>query len=128
MMVTVIGVSTLMLVRVQRRVSDGYSDLANARFYAQSAIEFGLVKINRDASWKNNLGSGMWATGIPIGCGTFSLEATYLPDGDADPKNDPVQLTGTGVCGQATHYTSVTVLVQGKTLATSPGSWKQVVN
>ena len=128
MVVMVMGLSTLMMVRIQRRSNEGSNDLTAARFYAQSAIEYGFAKINQDPDWRMNLGAGPWATDQPIGRGTFSLEAAFVDDGDADASNDPVTLIGSGVSGEAMHRTQVTLIPQGVVVVVSPGSWKQVVN
>ncbi len=127
MLVTVIGLSSLMLVRVQRRGAETANDLTSARFCAQAAIEYGFARINADPDWRTTLGSGTWATNQAIGSGYFDLAATIDDDGDAQGiSNDPLVLTGTGVSGQARHRAEVTVVVSGDELIISPGSWKRV--
>lgn len=129
MLVTVIGLSSLMLVRVQRRGAQTTNDMTSARFCAQSAIEYGLARINADPDWRTTLGSGTWAANQAIGGGYFDLEAAIVDDGDAQgASNDPLVLTGTGVSGQAKHRAEVTVVVSGDELILSAGSWKRVVN
>ena len=128
MVVMIIGLSALMAVRIQRRGAEGSNDLATARFYAQSAIEYGFTVFNQDADWRTNLGSGFWLTDLVIYGGTFSLEATFVDDGDGKPANDDVVLTGTGVNGPATHKMQVTLIAQTGGIALSPGSWKRSLN
>ena len=99
MIVTIIGLSALMAVRIQRRGAEGSNDLGAARFYAQAAIEHGFAKINQDPDWRTNFGSGFWLTNQQIHGGTYSLDATFIDDGDGKPENDDVVLTGTGVHG-----------------------------
>ena len=103
MLVAVIGLSSLMYVRIQRRSAQGGDDSMTARLYAQSALERGLAMISMDPNWRSNRGGGAWFTDQSIGDGTFSLDVTILSDADAFPDNNLVQLIGTGVHGLATH-------------------------
>lgn len=128
MIVMIIGLSAIMAVRIQRWGAEGSNDLAAARFYAQSAIEHGLAMFNQDAEWRTNLGSGFWVTNLAIYGGTFSLEATFIDDGDGKPDNDDVVLTGTGVHGPATHKVQVTLIAQTGGVVLAPGSWKRSLN
>ena len=128
MVVMIIGLSALMAVRIQRRGAEGSNHLAAARFFAQSAIEYGFALINKDANWRTNLGSGFWVTDQGIDGGTFSLEATFIDDGDGIPTNDDVVLTGTGVHGPATHKTQVTLIAQSGGVVLAPGSWQRTIN
>ena len=128
MIVTIIGLSALMAVRIQRRGAEGSNDLAAARFYAQSAIEHGFAMINEKSDWRTDLGSGFWVTDQDIHGGTYSLEVTFIDDGDEILENDDLVLTGTGVHGPATHKTQVTLTAQGSGVALSPGSWQRSLN
>jgi hypothetical protein len=114
LIVSVIGLSALTAVRVQRTGAEGTNDLAAARFYAQSAIEMGLHWIDGDPSWRDTRPNGVWAANVPIGDGTFTLEGT---DPDGLPLNnnayDPLVLTGTGVKGAARYKLQVELLPQG---------------
>ena len=101
-LVMVIGLSTLMVVRIQRRGAEGSNHLAAARFYAQSAIEYGFALINKDPGRGTNLGTGFWATDEAIGDGTFSLEVRIVGRNDSTIKpDDSLELIGTGVSGRA---------------------------
>ncbi len=128
MIVTIIGLSALMAVRIQRRGAEGSNDLAAARFYAQSAIEHGFAKINQKPDWRTDLGSGFWFTNQQIHGGTYSLEAAFIDDGDGKPENDDVLLTATGVHGPSTHKTQVVLVAQSGEVALSPGSWQRSLN
>ena len=57
MLVAVIGVSALMAARIRLRAAGGSNDATAARFYAQSAIELGLVMIQQDGAWRTSRGS-----------------------------------------------------------------------
>ena len=128
MAVMIIGLSALLAVRIQRRGAEGSNHLAAARFFAQSAIEYGFAVFNQDADWRANLGSGFWVTDLAIYGGTFSLEVAFIDDGDGKQGNDDVVLTGTGVHGPASHRTQVMLTAQSGEVALSPGSWQRSLN
>ncbi len=128
MIVTIIGLSALMAVRIQRRGAEGSNGLAAARFYAQSAIEHGFAMINQNPDWRTDLTSGFWITEQVLHGGTHSLEATFIDDGDAKLENDDLVLTGTGVHGPASHRTQVFLNAQSGEAALSPGSWQRSAN
>ena len=101
-LVTVIGLSALMTIRIERTYSEGTSDLAQARMHARSAIEIGIHRIDTDLDWRNTYVSGVpWEEDQPIGNGTYTLEGVDQDGNLADDNTDPVVLTGTGVQGQA---------------------------
>lgn len=128
MVVAIIGVSALMTVRIQWRSAESSNDLTAARFCAQTAIEFAFVQINQDRTWRTNLGAGFWGLDHQIGGGLFNLEATFIDDGDGNPNNDDVVLTGIGVYGQATHRVQCTLVAQNAGVVISPGSWERPLN
>ncbi len=113
MLVTVIGLSALMTLRIERTCSEGTSDLAQARMHAQSAIEIGMHRIDTDADWRNTYPSGVWESDQPIGHGTYTLEGVDPDDNNLkDDDADPVVLTGTGVQGAARYKLQVTVVTE----------------
>jgi Tfp pilus assembly protein PilX len=59
MMVTVIGLSALFAVRVQRRNAEITQDRAEALLCAQSAVELGLLKI-QNPNWRDSEPNGIW--------------------------------------------------------------------
>ena len=128
MMVTLIGMSALMVIRVQRRSAQSAEGSTLACQHAQSAIEMGFVMINQDPAWRTNLGSGAWITDQSIGTGTMSLNATLQDQGDSDPDNDSVVLIGTGVEGQAIHKMQVTADADSGGMVVVPGSWMRNAN
>ena len=110
MMVAVIAISSLMVVRIQRRSDDGTNDTATARFYAQSAIEMGFVYINENENWRATYANGVWEADERIGSGTYTLEGVDPNDGDlSNNATDPLVLTGTGRKGDARYRLSVTL-------------------
>lgn len=110
LVVTVIGLSALLAVRVQRQGAQGEDDLAEAAFYAQSAVEMSLFRIQQTPKWRQSFPDGVWAAGQPIGDGTWSLEVTDPDDGDlANSPADSIVMTGIGEKGQARHMVEVTL-------------------
>jgi hypothetical protein len=90
MLVTVIGITSLLVARVQYRVSSGADDRAKARTYAQSGMELAMLLINQDPNWRATLGNSNWPTDETIGDGTYTIEVVDEIDsnvtvGDGDP-------------------------------------------
>ena len=127
MMVTVIGLSALTAARIQLRATDETNHRTAARFYAQSALETAFLIINLTSNWRTSLGAGQWVIEQPLGEGTFTIEATFVDDGDGQENNNPVVLTGIGFSGPAQHIIEVTVIPQGTGMIVSPESWQQGV-
>lgn len=111
LVVMVIGLSALMVVRIQRRKSEGWNDFGKAQLHAQSAIEKGLFLMDENPNWRTTYPSGVWEADQPIGEGTYTLEGTDPDDGDlGNSGTHPLVLTGIGVQGQARHLTEVTLV------------------
>lgn len=95
--VSVVGLSSLALLRVQRRWAAETADFAQARLHARSAIEMGLYHIQANANWRSAFPSGLWETNRSVGTGRYSLMGVDPADNDlADSFMDPVVLTGIG--------------------------------
>ena len=110
MLVTLLGLSAMMVIQLQNRAAAGVNDSAEARLYARSALEMGMYWIRSDPFWRTHKGNGAWATNVPIGGGTFSLEASDPVDSNIQSgASDPVVLTGTGVKGAARYRMQVKV-------------------
>ena len=110
LLITIIGLSVMFVQQVQNRTALGVSNCAEARLYARSALESGMYVIYADPFWRTHFGNGAWCTNVPIGNGTFSLEATDPVDGDVrSGASDPVVLTGTGCKGEARYRMQVKV-------------------
>lgn len=130
MTVAVIGLAALLALRIEHRTVETGGDFAQTRLYAQSAIEMGFFWIADDPEWRNNRPTtGVWVVDLPIGNGTFTLEA-YDPEDDnlqAEPNNSFV-LIGTGMQGEARYKLQVTVIPEKGGYEIAPGSWRQVVD
>jgi len=110
MLVTVVGLASIYAGRLQTRTRRLANDLADARNYAHSAVELGMLWIKLDPGWRKNFSPGPWFSDRPIGRGTFSLEVADPTDGEiGDSPYDPVTLTGIGEAGRARHKVQVTL-------------------
>ena len=91
LIITVIGLSALAVVRVERFTSEGTADLAQARLNALSAIEMGLHTIAGDPDWRANQTSGStWASKAETDTGAYTVTGVDPVDGNlTDPDTDP---------------------------------------
>lgn len=109
-LMTVIGLSVLLAVRIKWRTAESEIDLRQARLHARSAIELGMWMINDNPNWRTELPNGVWFQDRSIGAGTYTVEGTDPNDADlANSVFHPLVLTGTGVKGAARHKTQVTL-------------------
>ncbi len=108
MVVTVIGLSALTAARIQRYAAEATNDIAEARFYAQSATDLALFRISGDPQWRYRYSNDVWTTDQAIGRGTFSFKLVDELDGSLtnDP-GQPVRLYAMGCVGDAVRIHSV---------------------
>ncbi len=100
LIVTVIGLSALAAVRVERMSSQVNRDLAQARLLARSAIDLGMLQIRDDPRWRQR-GPGVWISDLTLGAGLLSLEAIDPQAGNFQQPDGPAVLVGTGRVGAA---------------------------
>ncbi|MGE5295344.1 MAG: hypothetical protein ACM3VT_11000 [Solirubrobacterales bacterium] len=118
LLVTMLGLGSLMAVRLQMRSARLSRESAEARLCAQSAVEVGLLSIKQNANWRTTWSNGVWLQSIPLGSGSFTLAGIDPGDGVlSDSAYEPVVLTGTGTRGAACHKTQVTLTPVVKPLA-----------
>lgn len=117
MVITVTGLSALMLVRSERSSAVGTADLSTARFYAQSAIELGQHRIRQDSNWRQTYTSGAWESNRTIGTGKYTLEGIDPVDGNlSNSASDSVLLRGTGFEGLSRYKLQVTMVAKSSAL------------
>ncbi len=108
--VATLAMGALLATRAQGRAANAFNDAAEARQYALSAVELGRLWIAQDVNWRTNRSCGVWASGQPIGSGTFTLEVSDPVDGNLSNRpHDPVVFKATGVKGQARQAVQVTL-------------------
>jgi cytoskeletal protein CcmA (bactofilin family) len=111
LLVSIIGLGSLLAVRVQVRSCRLTADYAQARTCAVSAVELGLLHIRQDAAWRTTWPNGTWMQDQPLGSGVFTLQGVDPQDNDlADSPYDAVVLTGIGTKGQTCHKTQVVLV------------------
>ena len=130
MIVAVVGISGLMVSRINQRSASASSDMTAARAHALAAVEMGLFAIEADPlNWRESFDSDNLPTDMPIAGGTLTLLATDPVDGNlTNNAADPVLFTAIGVDGAARHKLQVTITFTGGVTNFQPGSWKQVVD
>lgn len=127
-MVTIIGLSALLIARVQHRRASETSDLAQARLCALSGVDMGFLLIERNpTTWRSTFdAAGGALPAADIGSGSFALEAVDPVDGDlVNNSTDPVLLTGIGYVGRARYKLQVRLEPNG---SPTPGTWRHVVD
>ena len=130
MIVLVIGLSGLMVSRIEQRSASAVSDMTQARLHAVAAVEMGMFQIeDYPSSWRDRFDAGILPTDMPLGNGTLTLQVVDPVDGDlTNNETDPVLCTGIGIEGGARHKLQVTITFTGGVAEFQPGSWKQVVD
>lgn len=126
LLVALIGVSSLMANRVQRRTVIAAVDHAQARELARTAIDRGLWEIKANPLfWRVTFDAGT-LTNIPLGNGAFTLGATDPVDSNLiNNSTDPVVLIGVGKVGDARFMLRVILNGDG---SVQPNTWKRLVN
>ena len=118
MIVSAMSLSALMIHRVQRRASDGNSDLIEARLYAQTALRIGMMRIEADPDWRYNRPNGIWEEDTTVGSGTYTLEGHDPSDNDLmDAAEEPLVLTGIGKKGNSVQKMQVTLAPEKRGLS-----------
>ncbi len=102
LIVACLGVASLQAVRVQRRINEEISQLANAKKLAQSGIEFAQQRILTDTNWRTFFTNGVPVSRNTTG-GSFSVTLTDPDDGSiANQSTDPIIVTSVGTFGSST--------------------------
>jgi hypothetical protein len=127
LMVALIGVSSLMAARVQRRATTITADRIQARELARTGID--RLMWSMDVDPPGGFCRPMLVNGdyedMAFAGGTFSVTGVDPIDGNLTNRSgDPVVLTSVGVYGQAKYVLEVTLNGDG---SSQPGTWKRVV-
>lgn len=100
LLVTVIGLSSLMLTRIHHRTLDRAGCGSEARFKAQSAVESVIGASRVFSTWRTYWGLDHGDTYGPLSLGNGELYFKLEDPEDGDLQDDPsdaVKITGTGV-------------------------------
>gem|GEM_PF-884125 len=108
LMVTIIGLSALLAVRVELRAVNNTEQTAKADFYAQSAIDLAMFKLAADSSWRTTYTNDTWVPLPTSGNGTCSFKLVDELDGNlANDPTQPVRVYGKAAIGEAVRIYSV---------------------
>ena len=111
LIVSVLGLSALMIQRIQRKGDQQAADVVEARLYADAALRIGMLRIENDPDWRYSFSNGVWEADVTIGGGTYTLEGIDPSDGDiSDNATDPLVLIGRGMMGAAVQKVQITLL------------------
>ncbi|MDP7020386.1 MAG: carbohydrate binding domain-containing protein [Pirellulaceae bacterium] len=111
LIVSVIGVSAVIIGRVQRRSFVNAFDMIEARQLAQAAVKLALQRIDDDPNWRYTYPNGAWETDVALGAGAYSIEGIDPADNDlTDSTDDAVEITGIGKKGTAIQKLKVTII------------------
>lgn len=109
-LVSLIGLTSLHLSRLELDSSISQSDRAYARHLAHSGVEFAMGAIDVDPSWRSNYTHGQESTRDPIGT-SEDIVFRFLDNTDGNLANDSdqeVEIEGIGRYGNAEFRYSVT--------------------
>ena len=99
LIVVCLAVASLQAVRVQRRMNDLTSQVANAKEIARSGLEFAQHRILTDPAWRTQFAHGIPVTRSTTG-GSFSVTLTDPADGIiANRTTDPIIISSIGNFG-----------------------------
>ena len=111
MIVSVLGLSAMAIVRIERRQATAINNRQLARSHARSAVELALQQINSDASWRTTYTSGLETTLRSLGSNSTGSISWILKDADNSLTNPDnlLRLKGIGRIGNTVQVSSVEV-------------------
>jgi len=132
MIVSIIGMCSMQLSRLELRAAADRQAHSEARFLAQSGVEYAVTIIDAGNGWRGIYANGKKepATPMAIGNGTFQYKLTDPADGNLNNgSNHLVEIAGIGKVGNATFvYVADYAPNSEGDMALVPGSWRQTTN
>lgn len=117
MLVTIIGLSSLLVGRLRLRVAALNNSAIQADCAATSVIELALLRITNDPSWRTTYTHDTWTADETIGDITFSFKLVDEWDGDlATGMADPARLLGKATVGDVVRIYSVLLSTNSDTV------------
>ena len=108
MIVTTIGLSSLLIMRVHTHTANASRYEIKARFYAQSVVDIVLFRIAADANWRTTYTNDTWTSQEHIRELWFRYKLVDEQDGDlADDAYQPVRVYAEATVGTAVRIYSV---------------------
>src|SRR5688572_13897146 len=119
MIVSVLALTALSVVRIERRQATTINSRLIARTHARSAVELALKSINNNASWRTAYTSGVETPTVSLGSNSTGTLSWSLSDSDGSLTNADIlpRLKGIGRIGDVVQVGSVEVRA-GETAAT----------
>ena len=118
MMVSIIGISALLAVRVQRHAARAAADAVQARLIAESVIDIARFRIAGDPDWRNTYTHDTWTSWENAGRAAYRFKLQDEEDGHlADDSADVVRLLAEAAVGDAVRLCSVVLRAEGNLLA-----------
>src|SRR5689334_19976551 len=120
-LVSLIGLSTIAIGRVNLRAAAASGEAADAEVLALSAIEQGASIINSDTAWRGKYNDVMSPTKT-LGRGTLAWRLVDESDGSINNGGlQPVRIYGYGTCGDSRRVFSVQLTPGGTNKASNGG-------
>ncbi len=109
--VSLLGLTSVTLLRLERRHATSINDRLIARSNAGSAVEFALKKIDSDSNWRTTYVNGVETTPLPIGPSSAGTVSFILEDSDASLTDGDTNLRikGIGRVGNTVQVSSVEI-------------------
>jgi hypothetical protein len=113
-LMTGIGLSALLALRVERRTTDLTSAIAQARTEASSFLAVALLRIQNDPFWRTTYKNNIWEPNETVNETLFTLKLVDEEDSDLgnDP-NQPVRLYTKATVDEAVRIYSVLLACEG---------------
>jgi hypothetical protein len=109
-LVTVMGVSSVMAMRVYQKTANLQADGIGARLNALAGVETVARMMKADPNWRTNNPSGTWGTSVAVGTGSMTYSVTDAVDGVLSNSNcDPVVVRSYGFQGKARSIVELTL-------------------
>ncbi|MBC8350685.1 MAG: hypothetical protein H8E66_01780 [Planctomycetes bacterium] len=104
---TIIGMMSVSLIRINRRAATAGFDLTEATLLAQSAIEQSMAKLTDAPAWRTAYTHDTWEVPITCGAGLFQWKLVANSGDLASPSNGAVKIVGRGTVNDAVQEFSV---------------------
>src|ERR1700755_2925528 len=82
MIIALLGMCALMGQRIKNRLVKSSSDIRQAQLNASAAVEFALLTMKQDTSWRTNNVNGNWFVNRSTGNGTCTVNVVDPIDGN----------------------------------------------
>jgi hypothetical protein len=117
MLITLIGLTSLAAMRIERLAFATAADGQQARLHAQSAVEIAAQWVSDDPSWRATRSSGTWITDLAMDGSRMTVEGLDPIDGNfLNRPTDPLVLRATAVRGRARQIVEATLDASGTPL------------